>query len=76
MWIELGIMLAVFIAILGYLLIYSGGADDYDGDTDDDEICGECESYNRWFCCCDETNGYRKPSDHCNARRPDQFKNK
>lgn len=69
MMIGLAIFCLVAIACLGYLLIYSDGADDDDSDTDDYERCGDCESYNRWFCCCDETNGYRRPSDRCNARK-------
>lgn len=66
----------LIIAVVGYILIYTGQGADYDGDMDDYERCGDCDSYNRWFGCCDETNGYRRPIDRCNARKRESLNNK
>ena len=68
MWIALLIMLLIFIALVGRLLIYSGNACEYD-DKDNDGDYEEC-----WRCChcsriwgvCRLTNAHVRKGQKCN----------
>lgn len=66
MWLVLGIFLVVFLALIGYLLIYSGSADVYGDDDGEFEDCWRCCHCNRVFGICRLTNAHVRRGQKCN----------
>ena len=67
MWIALLIILLLFIALIGWLLIYSGNACEYDDWHDGDfEDCWRCSHCSRIWGVCRLTNASVRKGQKCN----------
>ena len=68
MWIALLIILLLFIALIGWLLIYSGNAYEYDDGRDGDfEDCWQCSHCSRIWGVCRLTNAHVRKGQKCNV---------
>ena len=68
MWIALLIILLLFIALIGWLLIYSGNACEYDDWRDGDfEDCWRCSHCSRIWGVCRLTNASVRKGQKCNV---------
>lgn len=66
MWLVLGIIIALFLSFVGWILIYAGTAhegDDIDRDCDE---CWDCSHCDRMFGICKLTNAHVIKGQKCN----------